>query len=119
METLRLRSLQQPSRVERLLETYVSCGNLLPEGSFQIRDRSVLPEELQRVLTRAIRQGQAWSCWGHCARTWLFTGDMSLPLSRERGTPVLLVSVYGEDGQLQDSGNWMADPRGTWWRCAD
>jgi hypothetical protein len=119
METLRLRSLQQPSRVERLLETYVSCGNLLPEGSFQIRDRSVLPEELQRVLTRAIRQGQAWSCWGHCVRTWLFTGDLSLPLSRERGTPVLQVSVYREDGQLQDSGNWMADTRGTWWRCAD
>ena len=119
METLRLRRLQQPSRVERLLEAYISCRNLLPEGSFQIRDPSVLPEELRRVLTQAIRQGQVWSCWAHRVHTWLFICDMSLPLSRERGTPVLHVSVYGEDSQLQDSGNWMADPQGTWCRCAE
>jgi hypothetical protein len=119
METLRLRSLQQPSRVERLLEACISLGKHLPEGSFQIRDPSALPEELRRVLTQAIKQGQAWSCWAHRIHTWLFTCDMSLALSRERGTPVLHVSVYGEDGQLQDSGNWLADPRGTWYRCAD
>jgi len=119
METLKLRGMQRPSRVERLLEAYTSSGNLLPEGAFQIRDSSALPRELRRVLTHAIRQGQAWSCWGHRVHTWLFTCEMSLPLSRERGTPVLHVNLYGEDGQLQDSGNWLADPRGTWYRCAD
>ena len=119
METVRLRSLQQPSRVERLLEAHIASGNRLPQGSFQIRDPSVLPEELRRVLTHAIRQGRAWSCWAHRVHTWLFTGTMSLALSRERGTPVLEVSIYGEDGQLQDSGNWMPDPRGTWYRCPD
>ena len=117
METLRLRSLQQPSRVERLLEACISLGKHLPEGSFQIRDPSALPEELRRVLTQAIKQGQAWSCWAHRIHTWLFTCEMSLPLSRERGVPVLLVDQYDEAGELKESGAWVSDQDGRWTRC--
>jgi hypothetical protein len=119
METLRLRKMQQPSRVERLLEAFIMRANLLPEGAYQIRDPGALPAELRELVNHAITQGQAWSCWAHRVDTWLFTCDMSLPLSRERGTPVLQVSVHDGDGRLQDSGTWMTNPQGTWYRCPD
>jgi hypothetical protein len=44
---------------------------------------------------------------------------MSLPLSRERGSPVLLVNRYSESAELQDAGSWMSDQEGKWRRCAD
>jgi len=44
---------------------------------------------------------------------------MSLPRSRERGVPVLMVNRYTESGELQDAGSWMSDPEGKWRRCAD
>jgi hypothetical protein len=37
METLRLRRIQQPSEVERLLEAFVSRGGVLPKDCYQIR----------------------------------------------------------------------------------
>jgi hypothetical protein len=42
---------------------------------------------------------------------------MSLPLSRERGSPVLLVEHYDESGELKESGAWMPDQEGKWRRC--
>ena len=44
---------------------------------------------------------------------------MSLPLSRERGAPVLTVRLQNEDGEVVDSGTWAFDPMGAWSRCAD
>lgn len=119
METLRLRGIQQPSRLERLLETYIQRRKLVPPAAYQIRDAASLPRELRRILGCATEQGQVWSCWAHGTRLWLFVCDMSLPSSRERGTPVLQVSLYAEDASLQDSGSWTTDPRGNWNRCAD
>lgn len=119
METLRLRRIQEPSRIESLLEAFISRAHILPEDTYQIRDARELPTGLQAVVTRATDQGLVWSCRARGAELWLFTCDMSLPLSRERGTPVLLVRVYGEDAEVKDSGTWRYDPRGTWSRCAD
>ena len=119
METLRLRRIQEPSRVERLLDAYVSRSSLVPPDACQIRDPSAVPVSLRAVLVRAREQGQIWSCWANPSRLWLFTCDMSLDLSRERGAPVLHVSRYSEDGRLDDSGTWLVDPRGQWTRCAD
>ncbi len=119
METLRLRRIQEPSRVENLLEAFISRARILPEGAYQVRDRRELPNSVQPIISRAIVQGQVWSGWVRGAQVWLFTCDMSLPLSRERGTPVLVVRVYGEDADLKDSGTWRYDPLGTWSRCAD
>ncbi|HMK21954.1 MAG TPA: hypothetical protein VK466_06445 [Terriglobales bacterium] len=119
METLRLRRIQEPSRVESLLEAFIARAHILPEGAYQIRNVRELPAGLEAVVTRAIAQGQVWSCWARAAEIWLFTCDMSLPLSRERGTPVLMVRVYGEDAEVMDSGTWRYDPLGTWGRCAD
>lgn len=120
METLRLRRIQEPSRVERILDAYISRTSSLPDDAYQIRDPSNLPKNLQALLARGIKEGHVWSCWA-CdpQHFWLFTCHMSLALSRERGAPVILVQVFGEDGELRDSGTWRFDPRENWTRCAD
>jgi len=119
METRRLRTIQQPSHIERLLEALVSRANLLPKDSYQIRDSSTLPPQLQTLVAQAVQEGRVWGCWANSYETCLFTCEMSLARSRERGVPVLLVNRYGESGELQDAGSWMSDPEGKWRRCAD
>lgn len=116
MDTSRLRKLQDPSQIERFLKVLVSGSDLLPAGAYQIHDQSSVPRELLRIALRATRKGQVWSCWAHTIHTWLLTGEMSLPLSRERGAPVLLVNLYDDDG-LQNSAPWMSDRSGKWCRC--
>ena len=104
METLRLRKLQQArAHVERLLETLVRRGNLVPQDSWQIRDPKALPKDLTKKAIQASEQGRVWSCWAQTFHTWLITADMPLALSREHGTPVLRVDMYGDNG-LKDSG---------------
>jgi len=119
METRRLRTIQQPSHIERLLDALVSRANLLPKDGYQIRDPAALPPQLQTLITQATQEGRVWGCWANSFETCLFTCEMSLPRSRERGSPVLLVNRYGESGELQDAGSWMSDPEGKWRRCAD
>ncbi|HYM42423.1 MAG TPA: hypothetical protein VET46_06615 [Steroidobacteraceae bacterium] len=50
---------------------------------------------------------------------WLFVCEMSLALSRERGSPVIVVRQYNEDADVTDSGTWRFDTLGAWTRCAD
>ncbi len=118
METVRLRKIQEPSHVERLLQSYVSRANLLPKDSFQIRATRALSPQLQRVVTRATQKGHVWACWADSYHTWLFTCEMSLPLSRERGAPVVQIDLYDEAGELKESGTWFSDQEGKWCRCA-
>jgi len=116
-ETARLQKLQQrPAHAERLLHALLVRANLVPEGAHQIRKFASLPREL-RIIARlaATTDGHIWSCWTHEGRTWLFIGELSLPHSRARGVPVLLVDVYDEDGS-RDSGLW-AYGEGMWRRC--
>jgi hypothetical protein len=118
METVRLRRIQEPSRVERLLEGFATHGGLLSTNCYQIRTSRSLSPQLQRVVARATEKGHVWACWADSYHTWLFTGEMSLLLSRERGTPVLQVDRYDEAGELQDSGAWVTDENGKWSRCS-
>jgi hypothetical protein len=117
MRTLRLRTIQQPVRVERLLETCVQRGHLLPEGAYQIRDPEALPSSLQWILSRKTGNGHAWACWTDGSRSWLFTGELRPP-SRERGAPMLGLSLYDEAGELKDSAAWGTDFDGKWQRSA-
>ncbi len=117
METRRMRILQQPSRVESLLEALVSRAELIPEGCYQIRDPTAIPPPMHSVLTRAVQEGRAWACWADNYETWLFTCELVLPASRERGVPVLQVNRYGENGELKDADSWVSDPDGKWQRC--
>ena len=119
MEIVRLLCrIQRSSKLEELLESYISQSDVVPKGSYQIRQPGSVPREVRKVLTQAVKQGQTWSCWAHGLHTWLFTCDMARSLSRELGTPVLQVSIYGDDGALRDRGSWVPDQTGKWCRQA-
>ena len=119
METVRLRRLQQPSRLEKLLEAFVSRGGFLPKDCYQVRAPSALPSQLRRVLAGEIQQGHVWTCWANNFHTWLFICEMLLPPSRERGAPVLKVDLYNEAGELKETGTWVADREGKWNRTGE
>jgi hypothetical protein len=119
METERLRNLQQPSQTEVLLEALVSRGDLVPKDAYRIRDPKALSPQLQTIVARTASEGRVWSAWAATHYLWLFTCEISLHLSRERETPVLLVNHYNENGELEDTGPWMADAQGKWQRCGD
>src|SRR5215813_11229409 len=97
--------IQRPSKVGELLESYISQSDVVPKGSYQIRQPNSVPCEVRKVLSQAVKQGQTWSCWAHGLHTWLFTCNMAGSLSRKCGTPVLQVSLYGDDGGLRDQGS--------------
>jgi hypothetical protein len=118
MEMVRLCRIQHRSKQEELLESYILQSEVVPKGSYQIREPDSVPRQVRKALTQAVKQGQTWSCWAHGLHTWLFTCSVSRPLSRERGAPVLLVSLYGDDGGLRDWGTWMPDQHGKWCRSA-
>lgn len=119
METMRLRAIQKPSRVGELLDSFASCAASLPEHIHRIYNRSDLPAVLQRVVIQATTRDREWSAWTDDHRIWLFTAEMSFALSRERRSPVLDISAYGEGGQLMGSACYVCDRQGRWQRCAD
>ncbi|MGB6605592.1 MAG: hypothetical protein WA747_12295 [Steroidobacteraceae bacterium] len=117
-ETARLRKLQQPSHIERLLTALVMRAHLVPDGAYQIRHPRAVPRDLRKIATHATEKGRVWSCWADGLHTWLFTGEMSLPRSRERGAPVVQVDLYNDDGST-DSGLWTPNSDGGWQRCTN
>jgi hypothetical protein len=117
MEIVRLRRPRHSSsKVEELLESYISQSELVPKGSYRIRELDSVPREVRKSLVQAVKDGQTWSCRAHGLHIWLFTCNISRPLSRECGAPVLQVRLYGDDGGLRDSGAWMPDQCGKWCR---
>jgi hypothetical protein len=119
METMRLRKIQVPTSLERLLDALITRAQLVPEESYRIRDPKSLPILLQNLIKHASQNAKVWSAWSNGAHTWLFICEMSLPRSRELETPVLQTAIYGEDGQLKESAAWASDRRGNWNRSAD
>ena len=119
MEMVRLSCrIQHPSKVGELLESYIAHSCVVPKGSYQIHRVGSVPREVRGALTHALEEGETWSCWVYGLRTWLFTCTMCRPLSRDRGAPVLQVSLYGSDGELQERGSWVPDQHGRWYREA-
>ncbi len=94
-------------------------SGLMTTDAYMVRDKSAMPAVLQGLIFQAVGKGLTWCCWTDKSRTWLLTGDMPLHLSRVRGTPVLDVRLYGEEGQLKDSGSWFLDEEGQWRRGAE
>jgi len=120
METMRLQSIQQPKTVDRLLESFVTGTSLVPLNAHQLRAASALPHHaLKSAAHQAQQRDRAWCAWTDDKRTWLFTAEMSLALSRERGIPVLEIRAYSEQGGLEATGFWAHDRQGIWQRCAD
>ncbi len=119
METVRLRAIQeQPSRVERLLVAFALRSGLVSPDAHMVRDQRLMPAVLQGVIFRAMRKDYAWCAWKDNSRIRLLTCEMLLDRSRERGSPVLNVHLYGEDGELEDSASWAIDNEGKWCRGA-
>ena len=117
--TVRLRAIQeQPSRVERLLVAFALRSGIVSPDAHMIRDQRLMPAVLQGVIFQAMRKDRAWCAWKDNSRTWLLTCEMLLDPSRERGSPVLNVHLYSEDGELEDSASWAIDNEGKWRRGA-
>jgi hypothetical protein len=119
LKTQTLRMLQQPSHIDGLLRSLVKSLAVLPDESNAVTDPGELPSALQRVVAQAIKAGQSWMAWQDVGvRVWLFVAEMSLPLSRERGSPVLEMRSYREDG-LKETANWLVDRHAHWQRCIE
>src|SRR5690242_20654025 len=100
MSTLRLRTMQQPTHVERLLEALVVHQGLVPADWYRIRDPDSLPPQLQLLLRRETKDGRTWLCWSNNIDVMLFTCEPSLPWSSRRTALVLQVNRYDKDGGL-------------------
>jgi hypothetical protein len=118
MDTVRLRTIQQPTMVERLLESLVmSC--IQPAGGVRrVLDRSELPGKLHRIAIRSKKSEHVWGAWTDDRRVWFYTAEMSMDSSRERGCPVLDVRSFDEEGQIRESGSWVRVRDGAWQRCS-
>ena len=116
METVRLQKIQQPSHLERLLEALVTRGGLVPKDAYQIRAARALSPQLQRIASQSVQASRVWACWADSQHAWLFTCELSVALSRERGAPVLEVDLFDENGEHKDSGTWDVDEEGKWRR---
>jgi hypothetical protein len=55
-------------------------------------------------------------CFCRDSRCRLFTGVVSLALTRLHNVPVLQANSYGEDGMLIDAGAWAVQTDGQWRR---
>lgn len=119
MQTVMLRALQQPSHLDGLLKSLVKCLRIVPEDAWAILDLGELTPELQKIATAAASSGQSWRAFTDPGyHFWLFVGQMSLPLSRERGSPVLQLEYHREHG-LRETGTWVIDRQAKWHRCVD
>lgn len=118
METVRLRAIQQPSRVERLLVAFALRSGIMNPDAYMIRDQRAVPAVLQRLIFQAMREDRAWCAWQDHSRMWLLTCEMLLEQSRVHGSPVLNVHLYGEDGELKEADSWLVDGDGKWRRGA-
>ena len=54
MKTERLRAIQRPSNVERLLAAYITRGNVLPQDSYPVRNLTAIPSTLRRIALQAV-----------------------------------------------------------------
>lgn len=119
METQRLRAIQQPSAAALLLESVALASRRLPAGARPVCDESDLPSSLRHITRRLGTTGDAvWRAWTDERHTWLFTGEVSLDLSRERHRPVLRVCEYDDDAALEECALWVLARNDAWERCA-
>jgi hypothetical protein len=118
MQTMKLRTLQQPSELAMLLESLVVSQNWVPAGAPVVTDRSELPSALQKLAINAVKNEGAWRAWQCHDGARLFVTAMSLDSSRERGCPALTVHYYNDQGRLQYYSLWIQLASGAWQRTA-
>ena len=118
MKTLKLRTLQHPTRLEALLDSLAISQNWRPAGTSRLADISELSTVLQKLVGKAIEADGAWLAWVSFDGVRLLIAEMSLELSRERGRPALKVAYHNDAGELQEYCQWIQLADGNWQRCA-
>jgi hypothetical protein len=118
MDTMRLRAIQQPSRVEALLESFAVSRRLIPPDAHPLLDFDCLPRELQHFIRRSGNEIHACRAGSDDRHVWFLLGELSLPLSRERGRPVLCISQYDEEARIQETAAWLRSHGDCWDRCS-
>lgn len=116
METMRLRSLQQPTRTQELLESLLLFLERPPRGADRVSDRTELPSVLQRLVIRGSKDGMAWAAWRQRFDIEFYGAELALDMARERGRPTLRVTVYDSDGKIRELANWAQVSQDAWQR---
>ena len=93
MHTMKLRTLQTPSRLESLLDSLAMTQNWVPTGATPVTDRSELMSALQQLAIRALKDDGAWRAWTSHDDVRFIVAELSIDLSRERGCPSLKVPL--------------------------
>jgi hypothetical protein len=114
MDTMRLRAIQQPSRVEALLESFAASGCLIPPDAQPLLDFDCLPRELPHLIRRSGDAVHACRVWSDDRPVWLLLGERSLPLPRERGRPVPCISQYDEEARMPEAPIWLRSRADRW-----
>ena len=119
MQTMRLRAIQQPGTAGELLDSFVRAeGNLALDSRELTRERELTPT-LERIAQRSLGNGCVWRAWTDDRAMWLWSSEVSLELSRERGMPVMEIRRYDENGQVEDAGTWVRVRADEWKRCGE
>jgi hypothetical protein len=79
-----------------------------------VRKQKALPEELQKIVTRAV--AHSWVAFSSGSRYCLFTGVISVGRSRLHKAPVLQVNCYDEHGAVIETGAWGMQRGDQWHR---
>jgi len=118
MKTLKLRTLQHPTQLDELLSSLAINQNWQPAATPRLADIRALSPVLQKLVGKAIEADGAWLAWTGFDGVRLLIAEMSLELSRERGSPALTVAYHNDAGELQEYCQWIQLVDGTWQRCA-
>jgi hypothetical protein len=114
METLRLRTLQQPSATQLQLESLLLSLRLPPDGADRLIDRTELPAVFQRIVIRGARDGIAWAAWRQSFDVHFCSAELALALSREHGKPSLRLSIYDQGGTISEIATWTEMSHDEW-----
>ncbi len=117
METMKLRAIQHPGHAGELLDSYIRHAEKLPGDSHRLMRGAELTPALEKIAQRAIEEGAVWQARTDDREMWLWTCEVSLARSRERGMPVIEVRRYDESGAVEESGTWVLVRLDSWQRC--
>jgi len=109
METVRLRKINSPPHVERLIEAFASRGDLCPR-LLQIRASRRCKHAT--MVWNGDQKRSWWACWADSYHPAIHLRDVA-PLSRERGLHRAQVESMTKTGELKDAVSWV-NPQGKW-----
>jgi hypothetical protein len=117
METMKLRAIQHPGPAGELLDSFIRLAGRLSQDAHEVLDERRLTPPLEKLAQRSLEDGAVWRAWSDDRAMWLWSCEVSLARSRERGLPVMEVRRYDENGIVEDSGTWVRVRNEDWQRC--